>query len=43
MCLDDMLYFPPNMTEMPEKSRKNPFAFLKNSAYNVKRTLVKLT
>jgi len=31
-----MLYLGEKITEMPEKSRKNPFAFLKKSAYNVK-------
>lgn len=38
-----MLYLAVKVTEKPEKSAKNPFAFLKNSAYNVKRTLVSLT
>lgn len=38
-----MLYSCAKVTEMPEKSAKNPFAFLKNSAYNVKGTLVSLT
>lgn len=38
-----MLYLGVKVTEMPEKSAKNPFAFLKISAYNVKRRLVSLT
>lgn len=42
-CKNDMLCFSKKVLKMPKKSGKNPFAFLKKSAYNVKWTLVSLT